>query len=60
MSEEIIIEHNGVVTKAEYSVCEDTLSVYLPNGEVRTTDLRGLKPRIAALIHLKSYVNSIG
>lgn len=57
MNEEITIEHNGVTFKAEYLVIGDTLSVYLPNGEVRTTELRGLDPELAALPHLKSYAN---
>lgn len=56
MNEEISYEYNGTVTKAEYSVNDDTLSVYMPNGEVRTTELRGLDPEIAAMTHLRSYV----
>lgn len=57
MNEEITIEHNGIKFRAEYFVIGDTLSVYLPNGEVRTTELRGLDPKSAALPHLKSYAN---
>ncbi|MBE9397066.1 hypothetical protein IOQ59_07295 [Pontibacterium sp. N1Y112] len=57
MDEEITIEHNGITVTAGYSVIGDTLSVYLPNGEIRTTELRGLEPELAALPHLKSYAN---
>lgn len=53
----ISIEHNGVNYTAEYSVDGDTLNVYLPNGEVRTTELRGLNPESAAEPHLRSYAH---
>jgi len=55
MHQEISIEHNGITVEAEYSVEGDKLFVYLPNGEVRQTELRGLDPKSAALPHLKGY-----
>ncbi|MGH1432783.1 MAG: hypothetical protein ACRBB4_16925 [Neptuniibacter sp.] len=57
MNEEITIEHKGITVTAEYSVIGDTLSVILPNGEFRTTELRGLDPELAAEPHLRSYAN---
>ncbi|QSX35347.1 hypothetical protein JYB87_09230 [Shewanella avicenniae] len=59
MNEEITIEFEGVTVTAEYSVFGDTLSVYLPNGEIRKTELRGLKPRSATLVHLRSYASEL-
>ncbi len=55
MSEEISVEYEGNLYKAEYSVADDTLTVYLPDGSVRSTELRGLKPESAAKAHLRSY-----
>lgn len=57
MNKEITIKHNGVTVTAEYSVIGDTLSVYLPSGDIRTTELRGLDPESAVLPHLRSYAN---
>lgn len=59
MEDEITIEHNDVQYSASYSVTGDTLTVFLPNGEQRTTELRGLSPESAAHPHLKSYIHSV-
>ena len=56
MNEEITVEHEGVTYSAEYSIFDDTLVVYLPDGTTRETELRGLKPDSAAKIHLRAYV----
>ncbi|POG02223.1 hypothetical protein BGP82_12810 [Pseudomonas putida] len=57
--DEISIERNGVTYTAEFEVFGDTLAVFLPNGECRSTVLRGLSPEAAARPHLVSYVNGI-
>lgn len=58
--QEITIDVDGVAYTVEYSIHddggEDFLVVYLPNGESRTTVLRGgiaLKPAITT--HLRAY-----
>lgn len=56
MDEEITLEHEGVHYTATYTVFGDTLTVYLPNGDARSTELRGLGVESAAMVHLKSYV----
>lgn len=58
MEEEITVEFDGTEYSATYRVCGDTLTVYLPNGEHRETELRGLSPEGAARVHLRSYINS--
>ncbi|NQY26335.1 MAG: hypothetical protein HRT92_04070 [Piscirickettsiaceae bacterium] len=55
MNEEITVEYEGKSITAEYSVIEDTLTVYLPDGSMRKTELRGISPRSAASVHIKSY-----
>jgi hypothetical protein len=55
MDEEITLEYEGVEYTATYSVFGDTLTVYLPNGDARSTELRGLPVESAALVHLKGY-----
>ena len=55
MHEEISVEYEGSLYKAEYSVVDGTLTVYLPDGSLRSTELRGLKPESAAKTHLRSY-----
>lgn len=50
--------HEGITHYAEYEVCDDTLLVYLPNGEIRRTELRGLDAESAARPHLRSYLKS--
>jgi hypothetical protein len=59
MDEEITLEHDGVTYTASYTVLVDTLTVYLPNGEERSTELRGLAVESAAMVHLKSYARSL-
>ncbi|WP_416739218.1 hypothetical protein ACM1ZW_20730 [Pseudomonas sp. NFX71] len=59
MDDEITIEHKGVQYTASYIVTGDTLTVFLPNGEQRTTQLRGLSAESAAHPHLKSYIHSV-
>lgn len=58
MDEGITIEHKGVHYTATYDVFGDSITVYLPSGEKRTSELRGLNPEGAALHHLKAYVSS--
>lgn len=59
MDEEVTLEHKGIECTATYIVQGDTLTVFLPNGDQRTTELRGLDPAVAARPHLRSYINSI-
>ncbi|WP_298722404.1 hypothetical protein [uncultured Oceanisphaera sp.] len=56
MNEEISIEVNGKKYTAEYFVNGDTLTVYLPDGDSRETELKGLSPASAARPHLISYI----
>ncbi len=56
MNEEISIEHNGEIYSAEYVVFDDALTVYLPDGSSRISELRGLDPKSAAVVHLKGYI----
>lgn len=58
MENEIKLEHEGIEYSAEYMVVDDTLTVFLPNGEQRVTILRGLDPVSAARTHLRAYINS--
>ena len=55
MNEEVSLEHNGKFYKAEYLVIGDTLTVYLPDGSMRSTALRSLNSESAAKTHLRSY-----
>lgn len=61
MEEEITIEHGGVEYTAQYAVHGNTLTVYLPNGETRSTFLTGElnASESTAMVHLRSYVRSI-
>lgn len=59
MNEEIEYELDGIAYKAEYTVFDGTLVTYLPDGSSRTTELRGLKPELAALLHLKVYLEKV-
>ncbi|WDD98694.1 hypothetical protein [Thalassomonas actiniarum] len=54
-NEEVIYEFEGQKLRAEYTLFDDTLTTYLPDGSNRKTELRGLKPELAALMHLKIY-----
>lgn len=56
VDEEISFEHEGTTYTGTYSVHGDELVVYLPDGSQRTTTLRGLDPKMAALIHLRGFV----
>lgn len=58
MEEEISFEYEGSIYSCTYSVHGDELVVYLPDESERTTDLRGLDPRMAALTHLRAFVLS--
>lgn len=58
MNEKITIEHNGKSVTAPYSVIGDTLKVYLPDGTIRETELRGLDPESAAELHLRAYLKN--
>lgn len=53
---EITHNENGTNYRAEYEVFDDTLVVYLPDGSTRETILRGLKSDIAAMHHLRAFV----
>lgn len=59
MVQQLSLAHEGISHTAEYEVCGDTLTVYLPNGETRTTELRGLDAELAAVPHLQSYIKSL-
>lgn len=59
MEDEITIEIDGVQHTALYSVFNDTLTVSLPDGSQRWTELRGLNPVSAAKVHLRAYVGSV-
>ncbi|OOF12512.1 hypothetical protein BZG82_00890 [Salinivibrio sp. PR5] len=56
MNEEISTEHEGVVHTAAYSIFDDVLTVYLPDGTTKDTELRGLKPESTAKAHLRAYI----
>ncbi|MCL1127787.1 hypothetical protein [Shewanella surugensis] len=58
-NEEVIYEFKGQKYHAEYALFDDTLITYLPDGSSLTTELRGLKPKLSALTHLRSYVRSL-
>ena len=57
MYEEIKITFKDNEFIAPYSVEDDTLVVFLPDGSTRSTQLRGLKPSSAAKTHLKSWAS---
>ncbi len=59
MEDEVILELDGVEYTAPYLVQGDSLTVFLPNGDQRTTELRGIDPETAARPHLRSYINGI-
>ena len=46
----------GETVTASYEVFDDELKVYLPDGSTRTTFLRGLTPKAAAMVHLKAFI----
>ncbi|CAH0143217.1 hypothetical protein SRABI06_00521 [Pseudomonas brassicacearum] len=59
MEEEITLEVDGVQHTALYSVFNDTLTVSLPDGSQRSTELRGLSPVSAARVHLRAYIGRV-
>ncbi|AZD08509.1 hypothetical protein C4K26_3106 [Pseudomonas chlororaphis] len=58
MVQQFSLVHEGITHYADYEVCDDTLLVYLPNGEIRRTELRGLDAESAARPHLRSYLKN--
>ncbi|SDU58322.1 hypothetical protein [Pseudomonas mandelii] len=59
MEDELTIEIDGVEHTAIYTVSNDTLTVSLPDGSQRFTELRGINPISAARVHLRSYAGSV-
>lgn len=59
MEEEITLEHEGETYSASYIQTGDELTVYLPDGSERSSDLRGLSPESAARTHLRGYIRSL-
>lgn len=55
---EYSVVYNERVYTAEYLVSEDTLTVFLPDGSIRETELRGLNPETAVRTHLWAYLKS--
>lgn len=51
-------EIDGMTHEVEYSVFDDELFVYLPDGTTRTTWLRGLSIKTAIRPHLISYLKA--
>ncbi|MPQ84211.1 hypothetical protein F0170_09565 [Pseudomonas sp. MAFF 730085] len=58
MVQQFSLVHEGITHYVDYEVCDDTLLVYLPNGEIRRTELRGLDAESAARPHLRSYLKN--
>ena len=56
MEDEITFEHEGEIYSASFMVQGDNLVVYLPDGSLRETVLRGLDPELAAMTHLRGFV----
>ncbi len=59
MEGEVNIVSGGETYTASYVVTEDELTVGLPDGSLRTTELRGLKPEPTARQHLRAYVGTL-
>jgi hypothetical protein len=59
MNQVITLEQDNVTITAEYAVFDDTLCVYLPDGDIKKTELRGLKPKLAAKTQLSFYAKKI-
>lgn len=57
MNEEVSLEYKEKLYTAEYSVIGDTLTIYLPDGSVQSTELRGLDRESTAKTHLRSYAS---
>jgi len=59
MNEQLSIQLDGETYTAQYVIDEDdTVTVFLPDGSMRSTTLRGLKPEMAVRTHLKSFAVS--
>jgi hypothetical protein len=58
MEEEVTLEHEGKSYSASYIQVDDELTVYLPDGSLRHSELRGLSPESAARSHLRGYIRS--
>lgn len=59
MEDELTIDIDGVEHTVTFTVFNDTLTVLLPDGSQRSTELRGLDPISAARVHLRSYIGSV-
>ncbi|WP_145335530.1 MULTISPECIES: hypothetical protein [unclassified Pseudomonas] len=60
MEDEVTIEHEGVEYSAPYIVTSEMITVFLPNGEQRSTALTGgIVEESAARTHLRAYVRGI-
>lgn len=59
MEEEITLKHEGNSYSASYIQVGDELTVYLPDGSERHSELRGLSPESAATTHLRGYIRSL-
>lgn len=60
MEEDITLEHEGETYTASYIVINDELTVYLPDGSERYTELSGgVPPESAARTHLRGYIRSL-
>lgn len=57
MNHDASIDHEGMEYSAEYSVDGDTLTVFLPDGSTRTTELRGLDAESAAEVHIRAFAS---
>lgn len=58
MSGTIVINRDGKTHEATYQVSEDEVTVFLPNGETRSSQLRGLNAKSCAETHLKYYART--
>ena len=58
MNNEITIGHQGEDYTAEYYSCGGSVTVILPNGNMRQTDLDGLILEDAVRHHLEVYISS--
>ena len=59
MEEEFMIEKDGIQYTAYFIVFGDSVTVHLPNGEQRSSYLKGMSPESAARPHLRSYINNL-
>lgn len=59
MEEEVSLDQDGTTYTASYIQIGDELTVYLPDGSMRQTTLRGLKAKQAAETHLRGYIHGL-